>query len=205
MYLQRVFEVLFTFFRLIGTYGVVFAFLAAPPVVNFTQRITDLFVPVIPDLTVSRTIPESQQFYATQDAVKVVWLGESSELFPSDQHRHLIDVHNLIIWGSFLVGCAVILAILIENTVNKERIAKYFVLTARTIVAVTLLAAVVFPWSFELFHTVVFPQGNYAFSADSLLIQSFPPVFWLVNFLLLQSGVVVLLWLQSRYAQKSVI
>ena len=50
---------------------------------------------------------------------------------------------------------------------------------------------------FTLFHLLFFPQGNWVFSADSLLIQTFPEAFFVrISFLIFGlaflSGIVVL-------------
>jgi uncharacterized membrane protein len=41
-----------------------------------------------------------------------------------------------------------------------------------------VFALTAFEAAFTLFHEIVFPGGNWAFSADSLLIRLYPEQFW---------------------------
>lgn len=199
---QRALELFFLFCRWIVSYGVLIAFLAAPPVVTFNQQLAAFIQPIFPDLAVVSVIPPAQRVYATDEALKTVWLGASDgETFTLAERKHFHDVHGLFKWGSFVVGCAVILSILIEKEVIDDRFARDARRWAVLIGGLSILLVTVFPFSFELFHQLFFPQGNYSFSENSLIIQCFPPLFWLLNFVLLQAGVVVLLWLQSRHAR----
>ncbi len=48
-----------------------------------------------------------------------------------------------------------------------------------SVMGVMLLAQLFsFQWSFIIFHSIFFPQGNWQFAADSMLIQTFPGEFF---------------------------
>lgn len=205
MYFQRVLELAFLFCRVLVCYGLMVAFLAAPPVISLNQRLTDGLQGWIRSdaLLVPRSIPESARVYSTQEAVEIIWLGKSAkDSFTQNEQGHLQDVHHLIAWGSFIVGCAVIISILIEKEVVPQRLVVDVRRMILTLVLLTLLAVTGFSFFFELFHQVFFPQGNYSFPADSLIIQCFPPLFWMLNLIWLQLGVLVLLRWQAHHAEK---
>ena len=46
------------------------------------------------------------------------------------------------------------------------------------VLAPVSLSLVSWDWLFEVFHLVLFPQGNWRFPADSLLIQTYPQEFF---------------------------
>lgn len=205
MHWQRALELAFLFCRVLVCYGLMVAFLAAPPVISLNQRLADWVQGWVRSgaLLVQRSIPESARVYSTQEAVEIVWLGKSAkDSFTLSEQSHLQDVHHLIAWGSFIVGCAVIISILLENEVISQRMAVDIRRVMLALILLTVAAVLGFSFFFEFFHQVFFPQGNYSFPADSLIIQCFPPLFWMLNLIWLQLGVLVLLRWQAHHAEK---
>lgn len=61
-------------------------------------------------------------------------------------------------------------------------------------VAVAIVTVVAWSWFFTTFHQLFFPQGNWAFPEDSLLIQLFPESFWIFTTIILGILTIVLSW-----------
>lgn len=59
--------------------------------------------------------------------------------------------------------------------------------------ALFLIGFVSFNFLFEKFHILLFPQGNWTFSWDSLLIQTFPLQFWINSALAVLLGIVFMI------------
>lgn len=71
-----------------------------------------------------------------------------------------------------------------------------------------LLSLASFPVFFTYFHKVFFPHGNWMFTYDSLLIQSFPPVFWGLmwgGFVTFTGLEVVFVWVLEKRNKKKVV
>ena len=97
---------------------------------------------------------------------------------------HLNDVKKVMgFMGYFLYGVLVILTgILTYYRKNKLYLRKLLFYGGIFSVAVILMKLVfillLFDFSFAIFHSLFFPQGNWQFPADSLLIQTFPQEFF---------------------------
>lgn len=137
------------------------------------------------------------------DALRIVLLNSStSTYFVQSEVRHLQDVHVLFV-TFYLVG----LIVLIFNfTIFKKRqLSKRFLVGGVIgIITLSVLGGLFFATFFEVFHQILFPQGNFAFPYDSMLIQTFPPLFWLLQFLELQVIAVLSLLIQLRAANRQV-
>lgn len=188
--------------RVILTYAVVVVFLALPPVVRFNQVVEGVLGEVAPSFAVVDLLPDSTRREATNQAMSLVWLGRASaSLFTAAEQRHLLDVHWLFVSGGVVTGLVISCAVLIERHTVRLWVAGMYRKTAVAITLFSFSGFFFFESIFMLFHVVFFPQGNYAFPVDSVIIQTFPPAFWLLNFMLLQAGVVILLYLQARHAE----
>lgn len=125
-----------------------------------------------------------------QEAVTEMYrLADISDRYALDRDaiEHLIDCNTLItgvylpLWAIALVGAACLLGL--WKTRHKRELA--WCLTAGPIILLAALAicatwAVVdFSGFFAMFHAILFPQGNWTFSADSLLICMLPTDFWI--------------------------
>jgi hypothetical protein len=193
-YVQLFREGSFLLCRLLLTYACVAVFLASPPAVLFTREMTNRIEAVSPELPLQKK--------AVNEALQIFWLGEkSSTLFPTSEYQHLLDVHDLFIKIAFVVGLAVIWSILFERFMVRVWIAKIYRRLSSVLVVVTIFVFGYFPLLFDLFHQVFFPQGNYSFDPQSLIIRAFPQTFWLLNAVLLQIGVIIALRLQAHHAE----
>jgi len=200
---QRVTEIFFLTCRIIICYGAMIVFLAAPPVITANQYLVRLVEPLAQGtgLAVSSVATVSAKQYATAEATELIWLGRSvKDALTAQERSHLLDVHQLLVWASFVVACAVVFTVLLEKEVIDARVASNSRHIVRALGGVTMVTVLAFPVFFELFHQIFFPQGNYSFPADSLIIQCFPPLFWSINVFWLQGGVMILLWWQAHHA-----
>lgn len=199
---QVAIEWVFLVCRVILTYAAVVVFLALPPVVRFNQAVAGVLGEVIPSLAVVDLLPDSTRREATNQAMSLVWLGRASaSLFTAAEQRHLLDVHWLFVSGGVVTGLVISCAVLIERHTVRLWVARMYRKIAVGVTLLSFSAIFFFESIFMAFHVVFFPQGNYAFPVDSVIIQTFPPVFWLWNFTLLQIGVVILLYLQAHHAE----
>ncbi|MEG0070358.1 MAG: DUF1461 domain-containing protein [Raoultibacter sp.] len=106
---------------------------------------------------------------------------------PDDAVKHLDDVRGVIDKGKLAVVLAAVVAlftaIIVYLTRGRRQIgillmgAAAFVLAA--FATAGLWAAIDFNGFFAFFHSLFFKDGTWTFSADSLLIQMYPPEFWI--------------------------
>ncbi len=100
---------------------------------------------------------------------------EIPEIFNEQEKAHLQDVKHLLKYSYYLLEIiAVILAFCMID--DWRKIIKY-----GTILLIILLAAgflIPFDSFFTSFHKILFPQGNWQFPADSMLIQLYPASFF---------------------------
>lgn len=104
-----------------------------------------------------------------------------SEAIPQDELRHIRDVRNIVakipLSLFFLFVIAGLLIKKYQNISINEVIKYSFILLFLLI----LVGVVAFMPLFILFHQIFFPQGNWAFSPESILIQLYPEQFWAVS------------------------
>ncbi|MBI4451352.1 DUF1461 domain-containing protein [Candidatus Woesearchaeota archaeon] len=111
--------------------------------------------------------------------------GEVPALFNEAERSHLEDVKTVFQLGNTILFLSILyLAILAFASLRSYAAASSLVRGARwgawAAIAVVLLAAMV-PWDtfFTAFHKLFFPQGNWQFPLDSMLIQLYPEQFWM--------------------------
>ncbi|MFH1211541.1 MAG: DUF1461 domain-containing protein [Candidatus Woesearchaeota archaeon] len=109
-------------------------------------------------------------------------------LITREEKQHLYDVsviaeklRTAVIFLAIIILLS--LSILIKKQLFSEKTIARTILMSGTIslLLIILLAAISmasFQESFESFHRIFFPQGNYSFPADSLLITLFPQEFF---------------------------
>jgi uncharacterized membrane protein len=200
---QTLLEWSFLLSRIIISYAGMIVFLALPPMTKCTQLLSLFLQQFLPPLAIPNLISPSMRAEATQQALSIFWLGGTpSSVFTENEYSHLKDVHWLLLVSGVVVGFAVSWAVLSERNVARLWAAKMYRWIAVGVACCAIVIGLLFNPLFHLFHQVLFPQGNFAFPVESLLIQSFPPVFWLLNVILVQIGVIVLLLLQSHHAER---
>jgi len=125
--------------------------------------------------------------------------GEKERIHYLDQKEieHLYDVREVMrviipVASVILLLSSLSIVLLVEKGfLGKKGITQGF-LIACLLLAVFLAAVMVsFTCSFELFHVILFPEGNYTFPYYSMLIISLPESFF-INFFLVSAGLAVL-------------
>jgi len=114
--------------------------------------------------------------------------GQSKQLdlkYTSSEYSHLLDVKRImniadvIFYISLLVFTLIIT--LTKRNSNLQR--KMFQIAGITTISVLLLLVILslfaFNGLFTSFHQIFFPQGNWIFANDSLLITTFPTQFFI--------------------------
>lgn len=124
----------------------------------------------------------------TQDLVKSYLEGGEVDLVFSDSaNNHMADVLVLFSAARVVAALAVValLALIPFLDVFVLRLA------GSLLVLVPVgLSLVSWDWLFAVFHLVLFPQGNWRFPADSMIIQTYPQEFF-VSFALWWGALVV--------------
>ncbi len=123
--------------------------------------------------------------------VSIEDLAEADESYTltADAISHLDDCYNLVnTVRAFLIVFAVagvVLCIVLCTRGAEGRIVlsramrATAVIFAVIIIALVVYAAIDFNAFFSAFHEIFFPQGNWTFAADSLLISMYPTNFWM--------------------------
>lgn len=118
--------------------------------------------------------------------------------YTADEASHLVDVRTilspLLLTGTFVTILCLYLAFRMKKTGRPAvlwRVLAYS-LPILGLVFLAALAAALFDFSsfFIRFHEIFFPQGNWEFSSESLLIRSFPFEFWLMEAFAIIGGLV---------------
>jgi hypothetical protein len=118
-------------------------------------------------------------------SVRLIDESESKAVnFEDNEVRHLKDVRELLL-KIFILYCAAVLLFIVttffiiklnSGTYLKD-ISMVFVISSGTVFFFILLLYLMgnnFPFLFDGFHRLFFPQGNYLFSSGSLIITIFP-------------------------------
>ena len=103
--------------------------------------------------------------------------------FSADEASHMRDVRLVLL---VFLAVAIASAALVAWQFRQSRggpgtwrsIARGGLALAVGVVVLGVFAALAFGVAFELFHRILFPGGNWAFTADSLLIRLYPYAFW---------------------------
>lgn len=126
--------------------------------------------------------------------------------FTAAEVAHLQDVSRLyqpIRLGLGISAVAAATYVIVEMYTKKMR-HDSFVWAFRILSSLGVLAAVslIFFVTFFLgFHEVLFPQGNWMFAADSMLIRLFPEIFWrlmLGSILIMLTSFTLIYWLAAK-------
>jgi hypothetical protein len=126
--------------------------------------------------------------------------------FGADEAAHMRDVRVvLLLFLGLAAVSAVVLGVSIRRTSRDpgtwRSIARGGLALAVALVVLGSVAAFAFEATFELFHRIFFPGGNWAFPATSLLIRLYPYGFWELSSAalgLLGIGGGLIVWLLAR-------
>ena len=135
--------------------------------------------------------PFYRKQYAKNGVVDVFGFFRDKEelrFFEGDQASHLQDVKDIIqpldVIYYVLIGLLLLLLIWVSYHDSKNFLTNLFKVTfIAPLIAIGLMVVLGllflnFGSAFESFHQVFFPQGNYTFPVDSLLITLFPLTFF---------------------------
>ena len=128
--------------------------------------------------------------------------------FTNAEISHLDDVYNLVHMAKTLWLLSLI-ALVLAFLINRKHLQNQFILSLRSaaklclILCSCILLFLLFAWNsaFITFHQILFPQGNWAFPADSLIITLFPEIFWQTIFAVYLFLVIILslsFWIITR-------
>ena len=105
--------------------------------------------------------------------------------YTTSEFSHLEDVKSVMNFIDYLfyLSLIIITFIITYYKRNKEQLKKLFkyggITTLVTVGLILLFALISFNSTFTIFHRIFFPQGNWIFPSDSLLIQTFPIEFFM--------------------------
>jgi|WetSurMetagenome_2_1015567.scaffolds.fasta_scaffold540958_2 integral membrane protein (TIGR01906 family) len=136
-----------------------------------------------------RSIVDSLIKYLISDKANI-HTSSGLSVFTPNELSHLSDVHNIFIWAKYLsIGSAIAFIFILfrfmaQGNLKKklENTALYGAIGATIALAIIFLLSLNFEWMFNGFHHIFFPNGNFEFPADSLLITLFPPRFFVSFF-----------------------
>jgi integral membrane protein (TIGR01906 family) len=138
-------------------------------------------------------LPENTDTEAiTTNIIKYFRGNTELQYFTEDERSHMRDVKNLIRTMQLIYyGAAIITIALFYYCYHKFREDKHEFIRVLTksllyssissiifLVLIFLMAVYSFDFLFMIFHLIFFPQGNWTFSPDSLLITIFPKEFF---------------------------
>ncbi len=97
---------------------------------------------------------------------------------------HLEDVRAVMLWADYVFYASFLLGLIwLAYGFKRKLLPKMLLYGGISIVMVIglilLFSVISFNSSFTAFHKIFFPQGNWQFPADSLLIQTFPLDFFI--------------------------
>lgn len=176
----------FLLLKIALSYFVIVSILLLPPVVMLLEYTAYNFAPPKIDVLQIRR--------ATASALSIVVLDQKNDTpYSVSEVNHLVDDHYLLIAFYTLSGILIIVRVVVRNAPQWKDKCEIYEKPVLAFILISILCTAFFPVFFEAFHRILFPQGNYAFAENSILIQTFPPVFWLLEFLCLQVGVILLM------------
>lgn len=116
------------------------------------------------------SVGKSESIAPTKQLFKAaVGVGSVPSQFNEKEQGHLMDVVFLMRLGFLLFILSMLFfAYLIKRT-NFIKKGFYF-----SIILLLILIIMPFKIIFTIFHLILFPQGNWTFPADSIIIQTFP-------------------------------
>jgi integral membrane protein (TIGR01906 family) len=107
-------------------------------------------------------------------------------MLDEDALSHLDDCYHLISYIApwlIAIACAAIIMLIVIGRTDRVLISRVLTVTSITAISVILVlgiwACADFDGFFAQFHHLLFPQGNWTFDADSLLICMYPIDFWM--------------------------
>lgn len=107
------------------------------------------------------------------------------EGYTENEQEHMVDVKQVMQKADILFFVLLLITTLIltyykrQKQQIRELLKKGGWVTIGFTGTVLLLSLVAFNWAFSYFHKIFFPQGNWQFPVDSLLLQTWPLDFFI--------------------------
>lgn len=157
---------------------------------NLHRTILIFFSVVLPIFLLLLSYQATLLFYPLTPAQENIFqfLNGKEELsldYATAEISHLKDVAKVMDGASislYLSGIIILVILLYykENKIKLQKIVRYGGIATIIFIALILMAILIgFETVFTVFHHLFFPQGNWQFAADSLLIQTFPIEFFI--------------------------
>ncbi|MDP3989600.1 MAG: DUF1461 domain-containing protein [archaeon] len=105
--------------------------------------------------------------------------------YASDEYSHLLDVKrimniaNVIFYLSLLAFTSIITLTKRDPDLQRKMFKTAGITTISVLLLLVILSLFAFNGLFNSFHQIFFPQGNWIFANDSLLITTFPTSFFI--------------------------
>jgi hypothetical protein len=125
----------------------------------------------------------SFSIFITSNILIIQSFNKFFDLYTPNEISHLLDVRKLLLFNLILLFfCLMVLRSRFQS-VWQAKILLFSTLTGIIFVLLFFLSIYLF-WNqlFILFHQLLFPQGNWTFPSNSLLIQNFPERYWINSF-----------------------
>ncbi len=122
------------------------------------------------------------------NSYNAIFSGASEKYcYPPEAISHLDDVHKIVVVAYPILAATLVVMVVCCISLGCMGCARNIFSAVRFAAFITLgLMAALLVWGiisfnnfFEVFHSIFFAQGNWAFSADSLLICALPTPFWI--------------------------
>ena len=146
-----------------------------------------IFLPILLLLTSYKVVVGLSDFTPNQqETIDFLYqLGELQLNYTANEISHLVDVQKIMQLYDyvFYLSLLIVTILITYYKRNKKQLLKLFKCGGITAVGFTviktLFALFGFNYAFEIFHEILFPQGNWKFPANSLLIKTFPLEFFI--------------------------
>lgn len=96
----------------------------------------------------------------------------------SNEMSHIEDVRLILLKIPVTIFLLLSAALYLARHYQKVVVNDIFKYSITSIIIISVLLVVLFMPLFLFFHNILFPQGNWAFSESSILIQLYPEQFW---------------------------
>jgi uncharacterized membrane protein len=125
---------------------------------------------------------DNETYLEIDKNVTIYITGFSQELdvdFSDDEKAHMKDVRNLVLMQQLIF---IVLLVVFFVLVYKRKIKLNHIKKSTSIISfigfLCLIASLSFNTFFKLFHLMFFPQGNWQFASESLMIQVYQQSFF---------------------------
>ncbi|MFT4311334.1 MAG: DUF1461 domain-containing protein [Candidatus Woesearchaeota archaeon] len=141
--------------------------------------------------------------YSNQEEIRdFLFFGEDLEGFTINEVSHMEDVRFLLNLGSFFLTLSFIFVSLYFIFRGFDILKTSSLISFVLVFFVGIIGFFNFSFSFEVFHSIFFPQGNWMFPADSKLIELFPVNYFIEKSILvffLTISLIFVVYLLSHY------